>query len=243
MTTPTPARLYLFQLSTTTLALPGGPLAMVNASYLVQLTDGTNILIDTGLPADYTPMPGTLPAENATNVIEQLDALGLRPDDIDILICTHFDPDHAGYNDSFPEAELIVQRQHYEIARAGHPRYAAVRAHWDHPALHYRLVEGTTDLFPGLTLIETGGHAPAHQSVLVRLPQTGTVLLAIDAVVLQRLFTVERTAWPTDDNQAQLRESTARLLDLVQQEQVVLTVFGHDGGQWKALKKAPMYYD
>jgi N-acyl homoserine lactone hydrolase len=28
----------------------------------------------------------------------------------------------------------------------------------------------------------TSGHVPGHQSVLVRLPQTGPVLLAIDAV-------------------------------------------------------------
>jgi N-acyl homoserine lactone hydrolase len=98
-----------------------------------------------------------------------------------------------------------VQRRHYELARSGHPRYAAARAHWDDPALRYRLVDGDTELLPGLVLIETSGHAPGHQSVLVRLPQTGNVLLAIDAVVMERLFTVERRAWPTDDNEEELR--------------------------------------
>src|SRR5205085_6999719 len=111
---------------------------------------------------------------------------------------------HAGYHDAFTKAELIVQREHYELARSGHPRYAAARAHWDHPAQRYRLIDGDTELLPGLTLIETSGHAPGHQSVLVRLPQTGMILLAIDAVMMQRHFTMNRKAWPMDDEKAQL---------------------------------------
>jgi N-acyl homoserine lactone hydrolase len=69
------------------------------------------------------------------------------------------------------------------------------------------------------------------------------VLLAIDAVVMQRLFTIDRKAWPTDDNEAQLRTTTQKLLDVVAAESVTLTVFGHDGHQWQTLKKAPDYYD
>ena len=175
-------------------------------------------------------------------MLEHLAGLGLRPDDIDFLISTHFDVDHAGYHDAFPKAELIVQREHYALARSGHARFAAARTHWDQPALRYRLVEGDTELLPGLTLIETSGHAPGHQSVLVRLPQTGNVLLAIDAVVLQRLFTPDRKAWPLE-NEQQLRASTRKLLDLVEREHVALVIFGHDGQQWQTLKKAPAYYE
>ncbi|MGH2345860.1 MAG: MBL fold metallo-hydrolase, partial [Chloroflexota bacterium] len=159
------------------------------------------------------------------------------------LICTHFDIDHAGYHDSFTKAEFIVQRAHYDLARSGHPRFAAARPHWDHPALHYRLVDGDTEILPGLTLLETSGHAPGHQSVLVRLPQTGPVLLAIDAVMMARLFTIDRKAWPNDDNEQQLRASTSKLLALVEREQIRLVVFGHDGRQWQTLKRAPAYYD
>ncbi len=243
MTNATPWRLYLLQLSTSTVPGAGRALEMVSGCYLVQTSDGRNILIDSGLPADYTPPPGTPPAENRKNVLEHLADLGLRPGDIDLLICTHFDVDHAGYHDVFTRAELIVQHDHYALTRGGHVRYAAARAHWDHPALRYRLIEGDTELLPGLWLIETSGHAPGHQSVLVDLPQTGKVLLAIDAVVLQRLFTADRRAWPTDDNEEQLRASTRKLLDLVEREHVALVIFGHDGEQWQTLKKAPAYYE
>lgn len=65
---------------------------------------------------------------------------------------------------------------------------------------------------------------------------------AIDAVVMQRLFTVERKALPKDDNEEQLRASTKKLLEVAERERVALTVFGHDGSQWKSLKKSPEFY-
>lgn len=221
----------------------GESLYGMSVCYLIQTGGGKNILIDSGLPADHQPSPGAPPSDPERSVITQLASIGLRPDDIDVLICSHFDTDHAGYHDAFTTAELIVQRAHYQLAKSGHPRYAATRAHWDDPALRYRLVEGDAELLPGLTLIETSGHAPGHQSVLVRLPLTGAVLLAIDAVVLERLFTPERRAWPLDDDEAQLRASTQTLLDLVEREQVALVVFGHDARQWQTLRVAPGYYE
>jgi len=187
--TPTPQKLYLLPLATATVAGATRTLEMVLGCYLIETSDGKHILIDSGLPANApSPMPA-IQYKPAKNVIEQLNELGLHPDDIDILICTHFDIDHAGYHDAFTNAELVVQRTHYELARSGHPRFAAARDHWDHPTLRYRLIDGDYTLLPGLTLLETSGHTVGHQSVLLHLPQTGLVLLTIDAIMVQHLFT------------------------------------------------------
>jgi N-acyl homoserine lactone hydrolase len=238
-----PKRLYLLELSASTVPIGSGrTLEMVLGCYLVQTGDGRQILIDSGMAADGRPA-GLPPSRNEKDVIEHLAELGLRPEDIDTVIATHFDVDHAGYHDAFQRAEFIVQREHYELARGGHPRFAAARAHWDYPGLRYRLVEGDVEVMPGLALLKTSGHVPGHQSVLVRLPLTGPVLLAIDAVVMQRLFTLDRKAWPTDDNEEQLLASTRKLLDLVESDRVGLVIFGHDGQQWQRLKKAPQYYE
>ncbi len=238
-----PSRLYLIQLGTGSAPIGDQRLAMSFGCYLVQTENGKNILIDTGLAPDFALPPDMPPLTIAPNVIEQLATLDLQPDDIDIVISTHFDVDHAGYHDAFPNAEHVVQRHHYELARDGHPRFAVSRGHWDHPALRYRLVDGDTELLPGLALLESSGHAPGHQSVLVRLPKTGPVLLAIDAVALEQLNTPERSAGPLDDNEEQLRASTSKLRDLAEREKAAFIVFGHDGEQWKSLRKAPEWYE
>ena len=49
----TPQRLFLMQLSTATIPTAGGPLEMSTGCYLIQMSDGKNILIDSGLPGDF----------------------------------------------------------------------------------------------------------------------------------------------------------------------------------------------
>ena len=242
MTDIHPTRLYLLRLG-------GGdipsdpPVSMSFGSYLVQMSDGRNVLIDTGFPPDWDMSESFPTLRFDHDVVSALAAMGLQPDAIDILITTHFDPDHVGMNDSFPGAEFVAQREGYEEARSGQERAALTRDHWDAPTLRYRLVDGDTEILPGLTVISTPGHAPGHQSVLVRLPHTGTVLLAIDAVAQASFFTPDRGPGPMDLDTAGAIQSTIRLLDLAEQEQVDLVVHGHDGAQWAALKTAPEFYD
>ena len=169
--------------------------------------------------------------------------IGVRPADIDLLICTHYDDDHAGNIGAFPNARLIAQRLHYEVASAGHPRFALTRSQWDQPASRYQLVDGDTQLLPGLELIETSGHVPGHQAVLVHLTQTGPVLLAIDAVAVQAHFTADRPVAPTDADGAGAIASTRKLLDLVERKHISLVIFGHDGPQWSTLKQLPDFFD
>lgn len=238
-----PQRLYFMQLATANVPLPtGATLSMVCVCYLITMSDGTHILIDSGLASDVSPSMGSLTFGNEKNVLTQLAGIGLQPEDIDMMICTHFDIDHAGHHDSFKNAEFVVQRKHYEQARGGHPRYESIRHHWDDPALRYRQVDGDMELLPGVTLLETSGHALGHQSVLVRLPETGAVLLAIDAVALKRQFTPERVASSIDDSLEQLCASTQKLMDIAKNEDVALVVFGHDGEEWQTLTKSPEYY-
>src|SRR5277367_2992876 len=156
--TSTPKKLYLFQLSLSKIPLPGGKtMEMISGCYLIETSAGQHILIDSGMPAGARA-PGAPRAESEKNVIEHLSALNLQPKDIDIVVCTHFDVDHAGYHDAFTNAEFVVQREHYALAKSGHPRFADARSHWDYPALRYRLVDGDTELLPGITLLETSGH-------------------------------------------------------------------------------------
>jgi N-acyl homoserine lactone hydrolase len=238
-----PKKLYLFQLSATTVPIaPDRTIEMILPCYLVQTSDDRNILIDTGMAPDFPKPAGFPPSRDESTVLDQLAGVNLRPDDIDTVICTHFDVDHIGFNEHFSHAEFVVQREHFAIARDGHPRFASARDHWDRPRLRWNLLDGDTQFLPGLTLLETSGHVLGHQSVLIQLPQTGYVLLAIDAVMMQSQFTPDRKPGPKDDDAEKARASTLKLLDIVKNENIALTVFGHDGNQWPHLKRAPDFY-
>jgi N-acyl homoserine lactone hydrolase len=208
--------------------------------YLVQTGDGKNILIDSGLP-EIIPEDSS-EFENGKDVIKHLANLGLKPDDIDTVISTHYDGDHAGRHAAFTKAVYVVQRAHH-LDAANNPRFASIQAEWDQPMERIRLVDGDTELLPGLNLIETSGHVVGHQSVLVRLPKTGTILLTVDAVPFAEGFTRDGQGDGSNPDAEAIRASTIKLLDLVEREHIGLVVFGHDPGQWETLKKAPEFYE
>ena len=229
-----PQRLYLMQVG----SVPEHQIPIV--CYLVQTADGQNILIDSGLP-DVMP-EGYSDFENGQDVIQQLASLGLEPEDIDTVISTHYDGDHAGRHAAFTRAQFVVQRVHH-LDAASNPRFAGVRSQWDQPLERIRLVDGDTELLPGLELIETSGHVPGHQSVLVRLPKTGAILLTIDAVPFAAGFARDQQDDSSNPDAAATRASTIKLLELVDKERIGLVIFGHDKEQWETLKKAPEFYE
>jgi len=236
-------RLYLMALAI--FGLRGDPVP----SYLIQTDDGTNVLIDTGFSPEMIAVSQQAgdtgqQIRAVTPVTAQLAALGIAPGDIRYLIATHLDPDHAGQHDAFPDAEIVVQRTQYDVAkRSVDRRYTMNQPHWDAPGLRYRFVDGDTELLPGIELIETSGHVPGHQSVLVRLVETGPVLLAIDAINHAGQRDPEtRTVAGYDVDEPSTRASTRKLRDIEAREGVRLTIYGHDRRQWPTLKKAPEFY-
>jgi len=227
-------RLYLMRVG----SMPEYQIPIV--CYLVQTDDGKNILIDSGLPA-------IIPEDqqefvNEQSVFEQLATIGLQPADMDMVISTHYDFDHSGNHGAFKKAKYLVQRAHHEHAPEN-ARFAGTRLEWDQPMERIRLVDGDTQLLPGLELVETSGHVPGHQSVLVRLPKTGAVLLTIDAVPFREGFVRDLADDGSNPDAEAIRASTNKLLDLVEREKVGLVIFGHDPEQWEGLKMLPEYYE
>ena len=108
-------------------------------------------------------------------------ALGVKPEDVTLMIDTHLHFDHAGgktYVDgggivrpTFPNARYVVQRGEYEWATHTNERTAA--SYFPHnfepvvAAGLYDFVNGETEVWPGIRLIPTPGHTPHHQSVLL----------------------------------------------------------------------------
>jgi len=121
------------------------------------------------------------------HVIAGLAALGLAPDDIDVVVCSHLHPDHCGCNEFFTKATVMVHARELEAARTADALargYTA--ADWDHP-LRMESVTGERDLYDDgrIALIPLPGHTPGMLAALVALDRTGPVLLASDTVSLR----------------------------------------------------------
>jgi N-acyl homoserine lactone hydrolase len=210
-------------------------------AYVVECQDGSAVLIDTGPPpaAPGVRMPPLRPEEP---LLAQLGRIGIAPGDVRYVICTHLDPDHSGGLDLFPRAEVVIQRGHLAAARSGAvARLLLTRPHWD--AVRFREVDGDCELLPGIELIESSGHVPGHQSVLLRLPNTGQVLLAADAIPMQTCLDADtRPVLPFYLDKTAVRASTRRLVALAEAESA-LVICGHDPVQWPTLATSPAYYD
>src|SRR2546427_8142604 len=156
------------------------------ACWLVRTSDAM-ILFDTGLSP--RAVPGLLrndPLARFTEedlLVHRLDLVGLEPDHVDMVVLSHLHFDHAGGAVLFPKSELIVQKDEYAYAHYPASFFEAFYypKNFDLPGSRWRLLDGDTELLPGVTVLRTDGHTPGHQSLLVELPETGPVILSGDA--------------------------------------------------------------
>jgi len=152
------------------------------ACWLVRTSDAM-ILFDTGLSP--RAVPGLLrndPLARFTEedlLVHRLDLVGLEPENIDMVVLSHLHYDHAGGAALFPKSELVVQKDEYSYAHYPASFFESFyyRKNFDLPGYRWRLLDGDTELLPGVTILRSDGHTPGHQSLLVELPETGPVIL------------------------------------------------------------------
>ena len=149
---------------------------------LIEHDDGL-VLIDTGIGnkenEKFTNIYGVenAGADGRTQLEDALRALGHGPDDVRWVINTHLHFDHAGGNTwrdpsgkvapAFPRARYVAQRGELEFARHTNERTAAsYLAHNFDPVL-FQLIDGETQILPGIRALPTPGHVPYHQSLLI----------------------------------------------------------------------------
>ena len=159
---------------------------------LIQL-EGKNILIETGMDdKSGAKFESIYAVERDETIFDGLRSIGLETDEIDLVICTHLHFDHVGRNaklndagklvPTFANARYIVQRQELEDAMRTHERNRA--SYLDHnilPILEYDqfdLLEGETELLPGLRVVPVPGHNLGQQAVILESEGEGLVFTA-----------------------------------------------------------------
>jgi glyoxylase-like metal-dependent hydrolase (beta-lactamase superfamily II) len=182
--------------------------------------------------------------------VEQLRSIGVEPKDVRYVLQSHLHLDHTGALGRFPMATTLVQRIEHEYAHAPDwfAKAAYIRADFDKPGIQWKMLGGDYtdhfDLFGDgvVTTIFTPGHSPGHQSFLIRLPNTGPVLLTVDAA-----YTLDHwndKALPGLVCSATDSARSVAKLRRIAEETGALVVTGHDPDLWRSLKHAPRaFYD
>jgi N-acyl homoserine lactone hydrolase len=175
------------------------------------------------------------------NVLSSLQAIGLEPDDIDVVVCSHLHPDHCGCNQFFKKAQFYIHTQELSAARTQGPAAGYLPQDWDH-GLPTTEVEGQHDLFGDsrAVLVPLPGHTPGTMGLRVELAKSGAFLLASDAVsLLQNLDenSAPRNTWNTE----LYLKSFAEVRGMRERGATVLC--GHDAAQWSGLRKGADAYD
>jgi glyoxylase-like metal-dependent hydrolase (beta-lactamase superfamily II) len=221
----------------------GVPIDFSDNCYLIHHRSEGYVLWDTGITDRLVELPNGqyVPAirqtwHRARTLAGSIAQIGVETADIRYLAISHFHPDHTGNVDAFPGATVIMQKAEWDYAMSLPQRPFSP----DHKA---QLIEGDKDLFDdgSIVLISTPGHTPGHQSLLVRLPKTGTVLLTGDAVHFQDNWEERRVPGFNADKDKTLA-SMQRIADFLAKEQAKLWI-NHDKPSSDALRHAPEFYD
>lgn len=242
------------------------PIQIPVGYYVIEHPKGT-VLYDTGNndkiiedPSYWGPnFPGAQPVNTPDVAIDvQLQKIGLTPDDIDYVVVSHMHLDHAGNVAKFPNSTLIIQQE--EIYYGMWPDDPFTGPFIPQDAWVLRAPVGSTqpnvmsmvtlqdedfDIFgDGSVIVKSWqGHTKGHQAMLVRLPETGSVILVGDNVYFQE--NVEKNLPPN----LVLAYNPAGIMEFydwiryMQASEGAQFFTAHDPDEFKAAKKAPDFYE
>ncbi len=176
------------------------------------------------------------------NVVSQLACTGVDPDDIDVVVCSHFHPDHCGCSGFFRNATVICHQLELEAAEAPNAGQMGYRpVDWDQ-GRPIETIDGERDLFGDgrIMLLPMPGHTPGMICAAVTLDHAGQFLLASDAVSVGASLAQDyapRNTWDADA----LLASMAEIRHIERAGASIL--FGHDDAQWAGLRKGAAFYE
>lgn len=232
-------------------ALRGETIDLPVSCFLLRHSQG-NVLFDTGCHPSVHVDPEarwggmakamTAIADPAENVVSELKKLGLAPQDIDVVVNSHFHPDHCGCNEYFTQAVVVCHQHELEAAQAPNAENMGFLAvDWKQP-MPVQTIDGEHDVFGDgkILLVPVPGHTPGMTAALVTLDRSGAFVLASDAAALRAHL--ERESCPKNTWNVDL--ATQSMADIASMAADGATViYGHDLAQWETLRKGGNAYD
>jgi glyoxylase-like metal-dependent hydrolase (beta-lactamase superfamily II) len=198
------------------------------AVYLLRSGD-TTLLVDAGVGP-----PGSFPmwvGEREGLLPGALQQLGVTREDVDVVFLTHLHIDHIGWTTDeyadvlFPKARYLVHREALEFACAN-PDRPHIRRCVEPLVDRFELLDGDTELAPGLTAFVAPGHYPGHMGVRIRSNGDEAVMITD---VAPHPALLDRPEWVYAFDDAPQTPTRAALIgELVDRD--VLAICGHYPG-------------
>ncbi len=184
-------------------------------------------------------------ARRTRTLASQLAEIDVSPTQVRYMVFSHTHGDHVGNSRLFPTATVYMQEPEYDAAFGPEPeRYGFVPSTYEtlraNPIVK---LHGDFDVFGdgSVRILSTPGHTPGHQSLLVRLPKSGAVVLSGDAAHFTENF-VARRAPGFNFDVDQTRRSMDRLATIVEAEHARLWI-NHDRAQSLTIAHAPAFVE
>ena len=183
-----------------------GDLRSVIQSWIVR-TPRHTVLIDTGVGNGKRREHAPLWNGRQGAYLDDLGAAGIRPEDVDLVLCTHLHVDHVGWNTrlvngrwvpTFPRAAYVFVGEEFEFWKK---ESAAEREEWgciDDSVLpivdagRARLVESDHVIDEWLRFEPLPGHTPGHACLRLSTP-AGDAVFCGD--VMHRIVQVAEPQW------------------------------------------------
>lgn len=135
-----------------------------------------HILVDTGADAKMAMEFRGFPAKEIAPFEDALASVGLKPEDIDLVIQTHLQWDHCANTSKCKNAKVIATEDELLFALSPHPILAPTYKRDLLKDLDFLLVKGQYEVAPGIELIPAPGHTPGTQAVSINTDQGKAII-------------------------------------------------------------------
>jgi N-acyl homoserine lactone hydrolase len=225
-----------------------GPRTIGICGFVIQTDADETILIDTGFPQKYADDADAATIEDdlggfgrVLNVGPenmpgpQLASLGIDKADVTLMIQSHTHIDHVGDMAGYPQAPILIAAAERTLPR---PLYWSGKQAMEWPDRDYVLVTEDFELGPDFEVLLCPGHAPGQLAFMVRLPDTGWMLLTSDAI--SRASEIDEGFAGSWDVPQAIHHG-GRIMAMARDRDATV-IFGHSPEQWPTLRKAPNWF-
>jgi len=141
-----------------------------------------HILVDTAVESDFVRDFRGVPTEKMMSFEDALNVVGLKPDDIELVIQTHLHYDHCVNTFKCRNAKVMVQEDELKFALSPHPLMAKFYHGPLFKDLNFITVKGRYQVVDGIELIPVPGHSTGTQAVSVNTTQGKAIISGFCAI-------------------------------------------------------------